>query len=63
MAFHYRLEHQDGTPADPPTFHTAVPNWRPGDVIPLGPGRTLRVVEILAGRDPNENGVLVVERV
>jgi hypothetical protein len=63
MAFHYRLEHPDGTPADPPTFHTAVPTWRPGDTIPLGPGRTLRVVQTLDGKSPDENGVLVVEPV
>jgi hypothetical protein len=61
MALSYRLEHPDGTPADPPTFHTAVPTWRPGDTIPLGAGRTLRVVEIRPpGRDPDENGVLIV---
>lgn len=58
MAFHYRLEHADGTLADPPTFHTAVP--RRGDEIPLGAGRTLRVVEIRPPKDPDENGVLVV---
>ena len=47
MAYGYtfRLEHEDGRPADPPTFRTAVPNWRAGDVIPLG-GRSLRVVEV-----------------
>jgi hypothetical protein len=61
MAFHYRLEHQDGTPADPPTFTTAVPTWRPGDTIPLGPGKTFRVVQLLPGDDPAANGVLVVE--
>jgi hypothetical protein len=41
--FTFKLEHMDGTPADPPTLHTAVPNWRAGDTIPLG-HRTLRVV-------------------
>ena len=61
MAFHYRLEHQDGTPADPPTFHTAIPNWGPGDEIPLGAGKTLRVVEIRHAMDQDEYGVLVVE--
>lgn len=40
-AFLYRLEHEDGKPADPPTLDTAVPTWRPGDTIPLGPGRSL----------------------
>jgi hypothetical protein len=61
MAFHYKLEHQDGTPADPATFHTSVPNWGPGDVIPLGAGKTLRVIDILPARAPDENAVLVVE--
>ena len=41
MAFRFQLENQDGTPADPPTLHTAVPNWAPGDTIPLGPARGL----------------------
>jgi hypothetical protein len=39
------LELKAATPADPPTFRTAVPNWRAGDVIPLG-GLSLRVVEV-----------------
>jgi hypothetical protein len=45
-------------PADPPTLHTAVPNWRSGDTIPFGPGRTLRVIEIGSGEGAD---VLVVE--
>jgi hypothetical protein len=58
--FHFKLELADGTPADPPTLHTAVPNWQPGDTIPLGPARcSLRVVEIRA--DPLGEPVLVVE--
>jgi hypothetical protein len=36
MAFQFRLEHEDGTPADPTTLKVAVPDWRPGDTIPLG---------------------------
>jgi hypothetical protein len=63
MAFHYRLEREDGTPSDPPTFHTAVPAWGPGDTIPLGAGRTFRVVEIRPAKNADENGVLVVEAV
>jgi len=27
MAFTFKLEHEDGTPADPPVLHPAVPNW------------------------------------
>jgi hypothetical protein len=45
MAFMFRLEQEDGLPADPPTFKTAVPNWSAGDTIPLGT-RMLRVVAI-----------------
>ena len=59
MAFAYRLEHEDGTPADPPTFRTAVPNWRAGDVIPL-PHRSLRVVEV-RDDDAHQAPTLVVE--
>jgi hypothetical protein len=25
--FTFKLEREDGMPADPPTLHTAVPNW------------------------------------
>jgi hypothetical protein len=28
MAFRFKLELEDGTPADPPALHTAVPNWQ-----------------------------------
>jgi len=51
--FTFKLELEDGTPADPPTFTAAVPDWKPGDTIPLGPGRSLRVLE-------SREGVLVV---
>jgi hypothetical protein len=34
--FAFRLEREDGSPADPPTSTVAVPNWAPGDTIPLG---------------------------
>jgi hypothetical protein len=37
--------HEDGTPADPPTLTTVVPNWQAGDEIPLG-YKTLRVVDV-----------------
>jgi hypothetical protein len=46
MAFVYKLEHSDRTPANPPTFHTAVPTWQAGDTIPLGAGRALRVIVV-----------------
>ena len=58
MAFKFKLELDDGTPADPPTLHTAVPNWAPGDTIPLGAHRMLCVVET---RFADDELVLVVE--
>jgi hypothetical protein len=46
MAFMFRLEQEDGTPADPPWLNSAVPNWRPADTLALGPSRMLRVVAV-----------------
>jgi hypothetical protein len=61
MAFTYKLEHADGTPADPPTLRTAVPNWNAGDTIPPGSGRTLRVIATRSSDEPDGEPVLVVE--
>jgi hypothetical protein len=65
MAFQFRLEHEDGTPADPPTLKTAVPNWRPGDTIPLRREKALRVIEtqLRENSDGEPVPVLVVELV
>ncbi len=63
MPFTYTLECEDGSPAEPPTFSTAVPNWSPRDIIPLGQGRMLRVVEIRASSEPDGEPILVVESV
>jgi hypothetical protein len=62
-AFTFKLELADGTPADPPTLKAAVPDWRPGDMIPLGRGRTLRVLDIQLreNADGDPVPVLVVE--
>jgi hypothetical protein len=57
MAFTFKLELEDGTPADPPKFTSAVPNWRPGHTVQLG-RKTLRVIEV---RDESDGAVLVVE--
>ena len=35
--FNYKLVLEDGTPADPPTFTTAVPDWQAGDAIRSAP--------------------------
>jgi hypothetical protein len=59
--FLFRLELEGGTPADPPTFETATPTWRPGDTIPLGRG-TLRVLDV-RDDDADRPPVLVVEDV
>jgi hypothetical protein len=60
MAFAFRLEHEDGTPADPATLQAAVPNWRAGDVIALGPGRSLRVIETRLKEAPDGDPVVVL---
>jgi hypothetical protein len=60
MAFQFRLELEDGTPADPATLKTAVPNWQAGDTIPLGNRRTLRVIDIRPGEGDEGDPILVV---
>jgi hypothetical protein len=57
--FLFELETEDGTPAEPPTVSSAVPNWRSGDTIQLG-HRTLRVVRI-RDDDADQPPVLIVE--
>ena len=59
--FTFKLEQEDGTPADPPRLDTAVPNWSAGDTIPLGRDKILRVIDIRPGREPEDDPVLVVE--
>jgi len=61
MAFTFKLGHEDGTPADPPVLHTAVPNWSAGDTMALSAERALRVVEIRPGVMRFDSPVLVVE--
>ena len=53
MAFAFKLEHEDGTPADPLVLHTAVPISSAGDTIALGTAGTPRVIEMRSvGDDP-----------
>jgi hypothetical protein len=61
MAFLFRLQTADGAPAEPPKLHSAVPNWKAGDTIPLGRDRTLRVVAVRPGVDDDDDPVLIVE--
>jgi hypothetical protein len=55
--FFFRLEQEDGTPADPPVLHTRY-RTAPGDTIPLSFEKTLRVIET---RLVEKDFVLVVE--
>jgi hypothetical protein len=61
MAFQFKLEDEDGQPADPPTLRSAVPNWQAGDMIPFGPNKSLRVLDVKPGDDADDHAVLVVE--
>lgn len=61
MAFLFRLETPAGAPAEPPSLSSGVPNWQPGDTIPLG-RQTLRVVAV-RDDDADQAPVLVVEEV
>jgi hypothetical protein len=63
IGFYFKLEHEDGTPAEPATLKAAVPNWRPGDTIHLGRGGALRVVatRLDEGSDGEPVSLLVVE--
>jgi hypothetical protein len=56
--FKYQLELEDGTPAG--DYTASVPNWKPGDTIPLGPGKRYTVIDVRA--HATLNGVLVVRR-
>jgi hypothetical protein len=47
--------------ADPPTFQTVAPLWRPATRSPLG-HKTLRVVDVPDG-DMGEDPVMIVEDV
>jgi hypothetical protein len=60
MPFQFRLQLANGEPADPPTFATAVPTWRPGDPVFIRPGHSYRVVDVCPAED-EAPGVLVVE--
>jgi hypothetical protein len=40
-------------------IRNAVPTWGPGDTIPLGNDRTLRVIEIRPGPEPDAHAALL----
>jgi hypothetical protein len=56
--FLFRLPRTDGTPAEPLSLSSAVPNWAPGHTIHFG-HKTLRVVAVRD--DADQPPVLVVE--
>jgi hypothetical protein len=57
MAFMFKLEDEDGEPADPlQSLRLRLEGWRP---IYLS-RRTLRVGDVRASEDPEENAVLIV---
>jgi hypothetical protein len=60
MALIYKLEHEDGTPADPPTFRSSTLNWRQGDKIPMTAERTLRMLGVRDG-EADQPPVLMVD--
>jgi hypothetical protein len=57
--FLFRLETEDGAPAEPKQLTSAVPNWGAGDTIHLGK-RTLRVIAV-RDDDADQPPVMVVE--
>jgi hypothetical protein len=59
--FLFKLERRDGTPAEPSSFSSAVPNWAPGETIHFG-HRTVRVVAV-RNDDADQPPVLVIEDV
>ncbi len=59
--FLFKLERADGTPAEPSSLNSAVPNWGPGETIHFG-HKMLRVVAA-GDDDADQTPVLVVEDV
>jgi hypothetical protein len=59
VTFTFRLEREDGTPAEPPQVRLGVYSSMPGDTINLG-RRSLRVVDVRDQGD-DEPVVLIVE--
>jgi hypothetical protein len=60
MTLTFKLEHPDGTPADPPTLRSAVPDWAIGGEIPFGLGKpALLVVGIRNASEPTDTALLV----
>lgn len=61
IGYSFRLELEDGTLVDPPSFRSVTLNWKVGDMIPLG-RRRHRVIAI-RDDDADQPPALVVEEV
>jgi hypothetical protein len=62
MSFTFTMRLVDGPPADPPTFTSAIPDWRVGDDVRVGSEVRYRIVAIEVPPD-DVNGVWIVEPV
>jgi hypothetical protein len=62
MTFSFEMRLADGTPAEPPRFTSAVPNWNVGDVAMIRPGVKYRIVETEYDQ-PAETTTWIVEPV
>jgi len=57
MRLHARAQFVDGTVLR--EFETSVRDWRPGDVLPLGPNQQFRVLVVLDCDDASEDDALI----
>jgi hypothetical protein len=62
FGFRYLLVLEDGEPADPAAFNTAIPTWSPGDeFLAFGDLREMRIVAIVdEDPPPRFDGIWVV---
>jgi hypothetical protein len=61
--FTYQLFLEDGSPAEPLTFATSVPDWHTDDKFMVRPGEEYRIVELQPERDPTMHGTWIVRRI
>jgi hypothetical protein len=52
FGFRFLLVFEDGEPADPPAFLTALPNWKTGDEFLAGPDLVKYRIVAIADDDP-----------
>lgn len=62
FGFRYLLVLEDGEPADPAAYLTAVPTWKPGDTFLAGSDLVrFRIVDIQEPPSDDFNALFVVE--